>query len=612
MNTPAMPLIELERNALSVSDFVAITDRCLKNLGSAVVIGEISELKPYAHLYFKIKDENSAVDCLLFKSAWQKLGFKPQIGQKVIILGSSSLYSKNGSFKLIVRQMHLSGLGTIMAQLEELKRKLAQEGLFSKPKRKLPYIINCVGLVTSEEGSVLHDMRTTILRRNPLIKTKLFKTLVQGEGAPEQIVAALNRAYQDPDLDAVILARGGGSFEDLLCFSDERVVRKTAQSPYPIISAIGHEPDTALTDFAADLRAPTPTAAAEQISTPTLKDIDDLLLEYQRRFAAAITEHFNFLFAQLDLVLMRLGRCNPDAHISRLQGREAWCAVRLSSAMAAIFHQKNARLSQCKERLAPYAPEQIIRRRRLQIDSCTAHLNLGMQKRLSLVKENLSSLSFRLNVQVKDSLGLMQKDLDALELRMSKHSPALRLSSLNRDLIVQKERLASLLALRINAGKEEINALQTRLDKAAGLKLSLSLKRLESLNLSLSKQNPAVRLDALRLQLSSCQSSLTQAVNLSLNRALRRDNALRVRLMRSGVEDRMHKLYQRWQSSVSKLAALNPLQVLKRGYSVTLKDGRQALSLKEGDEIVTLLSGQKVASMVFKVEPFDPSEPPAL
>lgn len=610
MNTPA--LIELERKALSVSDFVAITDRCLKNLGTAVVIGEISELKPYAHLYFKIKDENSAVDCLLFKSDWMKLSFKPQIGQKVIIVGSSSLYSKNGSFKLLVRQMHLSGLGTIMAQLEELKRKLTEEGLFSKPKRKFPYIINCVGLVTSEEGSVLHDMRTTILRRNPLIKTKLFKTLVQGEGAPEKIVAALDKAYQDPELDAVILARGGGSFEDLLCFSDERVVRKVAQSPHPIISAIGHEPDTALTDFAADLRAPTPTAAAEQISTPTLQDIDDLLLEYQQRFGTAVTDRLNFLFTQLDLILMRMSRCNPEASLSRLQGREAWSRVRLSSAMAAIFHQKNARLSQCKERLAPYAPEQIIRRHRLQIDSCTAHLNLGMQKRLSSAKENLSALSFQLNGNIKDRLNGRRKDLDALNLRLSKHSPAANLASLNQELRLQKERLSTLLALRLNESKERVNALEVRLDKAASLRLSLSLQRLESLNLSLSKQSPAARLDALRLRLSSCENALTQAVNLSLNKALRRDNVLRVRLMRSGVEERVHKLYQRWQSSVSKLTALNPLQVLERGYSVTLKDGKQALSLKEGDEIVTLLPGQKVSSKVFKAEPFDPSSPGGL
>ena len=258
----------VRRQALSVSRYLEITNNVLKRCGTAVVVGEISEIKRYSHLYFKVKDEGGTVDCLMFAFALKEVPFTPEVGMEVILVGESSLYAKNGSFKLLVKHMYLSGAGSLMAQIERLRRKLEEEGLFSGEKRPLPRFIRRVGLVTSREGAVLHDIRRTLWRRNPLIESVLFETLVQGAQAPAAIVAALDRAYAAEGIDVIVLARGGGSLEDLLPFFEESVVRKVAASPVPIISAIGHEPDVALTDYAADVRAATPTAAE-----PTKKEM---------------------------------------------------------------------------------------------------------------------------------------------------------------------------------------------------------------------------------------------------------------------------------------------------------------------------------------------------
>ena len=230
----------LEASAMSVSRFVSVTNNALQNFGQAVVIGEISEIKTYSHLYFKLKDETAAVDCLMFASALNRLSFIPKIGMKVIVVGKSSIYLKTGQFKLIAEKMIVAGAGKIMEEL--------LEGVFEAIKRPIPKWINKVGIITSKEGHVLHDMLTVLNKRNPGIEVVVYPCQVQGTEAPATIVNALNTAFRDNFCDVLIVGRGGGSFEDLLPFSDESVVRTIINSPMPIISAVGHEPDVALSD----------------------------------------------------------------------------------------------------------------------------------------------------------------------------------------------------------------------------------------------------------------------------------------------------------------------------------------------------------------------------
>ena len=205
----------LEASAMSVSRFVSVTNNALQNFGQAVVIGEISEIKTYSHLYFKLKDETAAVDCLMFASVLNRLSFIPKIGMKVVVVGKSSIYLKTGQFKLIVDKMFVAGAGKIMEELLALKEKLNKEGVFAAIKRPIPKWINKVGIITSKEGHVLHDMLTVLNKRNPGIEVVVYPCQVQGAEAPVTIVNALNTAFNDNVCDVLIVGRGGGSFESV-------------------------------------------------------------------------------------------------------------------------------------------------------------------------------------------------------------------------------------------------------------------------------------------------------------------------------------------------------------------------------------------------------------
>ena len=287
----------LEASAMSVSRFVSVTNNALQNFGQAVVIGEISEIKTYSHLYFKLKDETAAVDCLMFASVLNRLSFIPKIGMKVVVVGKSSIYLKTGQFKLIVDKMFVAGAGKIMEELLALKEKLNKEGVFAAIKRPIPKWINKVGIITSKEGHVLHDMLTVLNKRNPGIT----------------IVNALNTAFSDNVCDVLIVGRGGGSFEDLMPFSDETVVRTIINSPMPIISAVGHEPDVALSDFAADMRAPTPTAAADIVSSYTVEMMQKDLDSYALLLGDLIYKKIDDLTVVLEKAEIKLKSFGPES-----------------------------------------------------------------------------------------------------------------------------------------------------------------------------------------------------------------------------------------------------------------------------------------------------------
>ncbi len=259
-------------------------------LSDVWVQGEISECRQYSsgHLYFSLKDESACLRCVMWKRSAARLTRLPREGEAVYAHGAFSIYEARGDLQLYVEEIQFIGAGLLYQQFEALKQRLDGEGLFAaERKRALPKFPRRIGIVTSRDGAVLHDILHILQRRYPLPEIFLASTAVQGDGAPPQIVAALNALQTVEELDVIILARGGGSLEDLWAFNDERVARAINQSRVPVISGVGHETDFTIAYFCADLRAPTPTAAA-QFCTPDQNELRANLMLHERRLRQAI------------------------------------------------------------------------------------------------------------------------------------------------------------------------------------------------------------------------------------------------------------------------------------------------------------------------------------
>ncbi|MCI5967035.1 MAG: exodeoxyribonuclease VII large subunit [Tenericutes bacterium] len=235
------------------------------NLNQVFLKGEISNFKAHTrgHLYFTIKDETSRINAVMFYSQASKISFTPEDGMKVLVTGRISVYEATGGYQIYVDDMIQDGVGNLYIEYEKLKRKLASEGLFdASKKKKIPKFPETIGIITAPTGAAIKDILSTIRRRWPITKTILFPSLVQGASAAPEIVKQIKKA-QEYNLDVLIVGRGGGSIEDLWCFNDEEVARAIYECKIPVISAVGHEIDFTIADYVADLRAPTPTGAAE-------------------------------------------------------------------------------------------------------------------------------------------------------------------------------------------------------------------------------------------------------------------------------------------------------------------------------------------------------------
>ncbi len=235
------------------------------NLNQVFLKGEISNFKAHTrgHLYFTIKDETSRINAVMFYSQASKINFTPEDGMKVLVTGRISVYEATGGYQIYVDDMIQDGVGNLYIEYEKLKKKLASEGLFdASKKKKIPKFPETIGIITAPTGAAIKDILSTIRRRWPITKTILFPSLVQGASAAPEIVKQIKKA-QEYDLDVLIVGRGGGSIEDLWCFNDEEVARAIYECKIPVISAVGHEIDFTIADYVADLRAPTPTGAAE-------------------------------------------------------------------------------------------------------------------------------------------------------------------------------------------------------------------------------------------------------------------------------------------------------------------------------------------------------------
>ena len=259
-------------------------------LNSVLVKGEISNFKHHytGHMYFTLKDENSLIKCVMFKTSTATLNFAPKDGMKVIVLGSVGVYERDGIYQIYCKAMQEDGMGNLYTAFEELKKKLAVEGLFDESHKKpIPFMPKIIGVLTSNTGAVIRDIINVSTRRNPNVYIRLLPVPVQGEGAGIKIAKAIRLMNEKRLADVIILARGGGSLEDLWPFNEEVVARAIYESELPVISAVGHETDFTISDFVADLRAPTPSAAAE-LAVADIEDLEYSINLCQRRLKKAL------------------------------------------------------------------------------------------------------------------------------------------------------------------------------------------------------------------------------------------------------------------------------------------------------------------------------------
>lgn len=314
--------MSLETKPLSISELTRRIKSLVEGEFPEVwITGEISNFHHHGsgHMYFTLKDRQSEIRCIFFKGFNQYLRFKPEEGMQIIASGPISLYEKRGQYQLSVRHMEPAGVGTLYLAFEALKKKLQLEGLFEGVhKQPIPKYPKKVGLITSGSGAALQDMIQVLGRRAPHIALIVHPTKVQGLGAAEDIVAGIQTLQEIQDIDVIIAGRGGGSLEDLWAFNEEKVARAIFSCPIPIISAVGHEVDIAISDLVADLRAPTPSAAAELVSVTT-QDIVDYGFQLVQTIETKVRDQLNQQWQECDGFENRLMMQNPSNRIQRKQ-----------------------------------------------------------------------------------------------------------------------------------------------------------------------------------------------------------------------------------------------------------------------------------------------------
>jgi exodeoxyribonuclease VII large subunit len=321
------------------------------------VRGEISNFvgASSGHWYFSLKDEQAQVRCVMFRHKSQYLDFKPSNGMQVEVLALPTLYEARGDFQLTLERMRPAGLGALYEAFEKLKRKLEQEGLFdAERKRDLPYLPRQIGIVTSPQAAALRDVLRTLANRMPSIPVVLYPTPVQGEGAGQKIAAAIREANERGECDTLIVCRGGGSIEDLWAFNEEVVARAIATSRIPVVSGVGHETDFTIADFVADLRAATPTAAA-QAAVPDGAELGQRLQQSARRLAHAALRHFESRMQQLDYLQRRL--VHPAQRMQQQRQHLEQLQQRLQQAQVHAVQHQQWRWQALRQRLRAVRPD---------------------------------------------------------------------------------------------------------------------------------------------------------------------------------------------------------------------------------------------------------------
>ncbi|MDE9493291.1 exodeoxyribonuclease VII large subunit [Xenorhabdus bovienii] len=349
------------------------------------------------HWYFTLKDERAQIRAAMFRSSNLRATFRPQNGQQVLVRAQITLYEPRGDYQLIVESIQPAGDGLLQQQFEVLKQKLTSEGLFdSIHKKPLPSPAKCLGVITSASGAALHDILNILKRRDPSLPIIIYPTAVQGAEAPLQIIRAIELANDRQECDVLIVGRGGGSLEDLWCFNDEQVARAIFQSRIPIVSAVGHETDVTIADFIADLRAPTPSAAAELVSRNQIELLRQVQSLQQRLemamdyFSAQKLRIFNTLQHQLQ-------QQRPDLRLARQQNKLVELRQKLVDSLLRCLKQHSLSHEKLNLRLLQTNPDQQIRHYSQQIQQYDFRLKQAIERQLGHYREKFAVSCSQLN-----------------------------------------------------------------------------------------------------------------------------------------------------------------------------------------------------------------------
>lgn len=347
--------------AITVSDL----NQYIKNkiaedeyLNEILVKGEISNFKNHytGHMYFTLKDEKSLIKCIMFKSYAQKLNFMPKDGMKVFLFGGVSVFERDGVYQIYVKAMEEDGLGDLYTKYQELKNKLEEQGLFDEEhKMPIPKMPKVIGVLTSQTGSVIRDIINVSTRRNPNVVIRLLPVPVQGEGAAQKIAEGIQYMNRNKLADVLILARGGGSLEDLWPFNEEVVAHSIYHSEIPIISAVGHETDFTIADFVADLRAPTPSAAAE-LAVPDSYEIKQKIITYQNRLRMALLKKVEVMKLRYEKSMSSFVFKEPTRRVQENYIRIDNCMKQLEMLIRAKQEKEKMKYSELIAKLDAYSP----------------------------------------------------------------------------------------------------------------------------------------------------------------------------------------------------------------------------------------------------------------
>lgn len=387
-------------NIYSVSQLNQSVRLMLENqLGTVWLTGEISNFsQPVSgHWYLSLKDENAQVRCAMFRMKNLRVSFRPTNGMQVLVRANVSLYEPRGDYQLIIESMHLAGEGLLMQQFEALKLKLAAEGLFAQHlKKNLPHFSKAVGIITSKTGAALQDILHILQRRDPSLKIIIYPTAVQGKDAATDIVQMIELANQRQEVDVLIVGRGGGSLEDLWCFNEEIVARAIFHSHLPVISAVGHETDVTIADFVADVRAPTPSAAAELVS----RNQTELLQQLQycrQRLEIALDRLFAEKQQKLKHLSLRLHNQHPQAQLRIQQQLIMQLSHRLQQSLRHRWQKKAENLTALSMRLYKNPLPLRLQQYEQQLAQLKVRLNSHMNLTLSLQQKQLAHLCGKLD-----------------------------------------------------------------------------------------------------------------------------------------------------------------------------------------------------------------------
>jgi len=349
----------------AVGEVLAGLRRLLEDrVGRLWIVGEVADVhRPRSgHIYFTLKDERGQLRAALFRGAARHLLFEPEEGMQVLAYGEVSLYEPRGDLQLLVRELEPRGLGALQVAFEQLRRRLEAEGLFELArKRPLPRLPRCIGVVTSESGAALRDVLAVAARRWPAVPILLAATRVQGAGAEHEIAAALDALARHADVSVILLVRGGGSLEGLQPFNTERLARAIAACPVPVISGVGHEVDVSIADLVADVRAATPSAAAE-LAVPDRRALREVLRVHRSRLERALREHLRRSQLRLERSAARLRAAAPEARLALARERHAAATRALEQALRARVAGLRGRLSQRVARLDALSPLAVLGR----------------------------------------------------------------------------------------------------------------------------------------------------------------------------------------------------------------------------------------------------------